>query len=188
MAQGPEAAPSEVRREAARALGRIGSPDAVASLAAALDDVDPGVRTAAAESLRKLAPQLGGLLGPDGCPFDAAAFGLPPDRFGDPEFASSADAAWTAQLSRWVAERDVAALIAATQGPRRAQAIGALGEVGGDEAVAFLQGLALGDVGDETSRKAAYRAYKRAQRRSAHRHRTGAELSGDRSLVAEASR
>jgi ParB family chromosome partitioning protein len=161
--------PAEVRREAVRVLSLVGSIRDAAVVQTALADLDGGVRSAATEALIRLAPKLIPALAQHGGAFDPIAFGVQPGALTAQGFAGSEDS-WRLMLSTLIGKKDVAALIGAAQqgdARRRAEAMRGLGEVGSPEAIEFLESQAGEGVGDEPSRKAAYRALRRAKRQGA---------------------
>ncbi|WP_437613041.1 HEAT repeat domain-containing protein [Sorangium sp. So ce834] len=181
------AAPGEVRREAARALGALataagGAPPAgaAAALAAALVDMDAGVRASAAAALAALAPDGAAARAAAARPFDPVAFD-PTARAAPPEALSALTASEPGRrlaLPAMLARRDAAALaplIALAKGDggdaaARLDAIAALGRAGGERALEALAALAFDKAAapDVAVRKAAYRAYRRAQRSAAN--------------------
>jgi ParB family chromosome partitioning protein len=189
---GTAGAPAEVRQEAARALGTLGTAEAGAkpvlsapkeltaateALRAALSDADARVREAAAASLARLAPDRAGWA-LEVKPFDPVAVGPMGAGLRDPKSLTSSE-------GRRVA---LPAVIAAHQlDPLRPLATGgapevkpdawaALGRLGGDEAAEVLRGQAFDKGQSVELRKAAYRAHKRA-RRAAERARKGGNPS-----------
>jgi ParB family chromosome partitioning protein len=185
--QGGEAgAPAEVRQEAARALGTLGTAQAGAkpvlssaqerntaaeALRAALADPDARVRAAAADSLARLAPERAEwALAVK--PFDPVAVGPMGVGLRAPKPLESSEGRRVA-LPVVIAKHDLEPLrpLATSNTPEVKQdAMAALGRMGGDGAAELLRGLAF-DTGQSVElRKAAYRAHKRA-RRAAERAR-----------------
>lgn len=183
VVQGGDAgAPPEVRREAARTIAALGTPDGAASapdveaLSAALKDMDPSVRTAAAAALARLAPARAARAAAALTPFDPVSLGVT---------AAAAPASTRAELvasepgrrlalPSMIPAGEVKPLIAiakdATDEQSRIDAIAALGagrhELGSD-AITLLESLAFDkQKTDLAVRKAAYRAYRRAKRRA----------------------
>ncbi|XXX79879.1 HEAT repeat domain-containing protein [Sorangium sp. So ce134] len=180
------AAPGEVRREAARALGALATAaggaapaGAVDALAAALADMDAGVRASAAAALAALAPDGSAARAAAARPFDPVAFG-PTARAASPEALSALVASEPGRrlaLPAMLARRDAAAiarLVSLARGEggdaaARLDAIAALGRAGGERALEALAALAFDKAAaDVAVRKAAYRAYRRAKRGAAH--------------------
>ncbi|MCC6552249.1 MAG: HEAT repeat domain-containing protein [Polyangiaceae bacterium] len=173
---GDKAAPPDVRREAARALGalRASAAEDADALTAALRDMDPGVRAAAAAALGAIAPDRAARAAAAIAPFDPVAFGAT---------ARAASAAARAELTAlepgrrlalpaMIAAGEVEPLLAlarsAIDGAAQLDAIAALGRAGGDSALALLSSLAFDKKANDLAvRKAAYRAYRRAKRRAA---------------------
>ncbi|WP_437726704.1 HEAT repeat domain-containing protein [Sorangium sp. So ce861] len=180
------AAPGDVRREAARALAALATAAGGAALAAAVDalaaalvDMDAGVRASAASALAALAPDGAAGRAAAARPFDPVAFG-PTARAAPPEALSALAASEPGRrlaLPAMLARRDAAALaplIALARGDggdaaARLDAIAALGRAGGERALEALSALAFDKAAapDVAVRKAAYRAYRRAQRGAA---------------------
>ncbi|WP_437929837.1 HEAT repeat domain-containing protein [Sorangium sp. So ce291] len=182
-------APGDVRREAARALGALAalgsaggtaaggalSRDTVEALTAALRDMDAGVRTSAAAALAALAPGGSAASAAAVQPFDPVGFEATA-RAASPEALSALAASEPGRrlaLPVLLARGALAPLISLAQGAggdaaARLDAIAALGRAGGDRALEALAALAF-DKGanDVATRKAAYRAYRRAKRRAA---------------------
>ncbi|WP_437309265.1 HEAT repeat domain-containing protein [Sorangium sp. So ce388] len=179
-------APGDVRREAARALAALGSaegtaaggarsPDIVEALTAALKDMDAGVRASAAAALAALAPGGSAASAAAVRPFDPVGFEATA-RAASPEALSALAASEPGRrlaLPAMLARGALAPLISLAQGAggdaaARLDAIAALGRAGGDRALEVLAALAF-DKGanDVATRKAAYRAYRRAKRRAA---------------------
>ncbi|WP_437783385.1 HEAT repeat domain-containing protein [Sorangium sp. So ce1097] len=189
-------APGGVRREAARALGTLaalGSAEATAggarasagggaqprdtveALTAALADMDAGVRASAAAALAALAPEGSAARAAAARPFDPVAFeatarAAPPEALSAlAESEPGRRLALPAMLSRGA----LAPLISLAQGAggdaaARLDAIAALGRAGGERAIEALAALAFDKAAaDAATRKAAYRAYRRAKRRAA---------------------
>lgn len=168
-------APAAVRQQAVRALLRHGTPgDAkdAAALQAALTDGDPVVREAAAAALARLQPEAAFGAAAAARPFDPVAFapaalqpvpeptsaqlrGAEGRRLGLPRLISTHSSAPLLPLLR---DADLAV---------RLDAVAGLGRVGGPEAMTALKTLAFDKKGaDEALRKAAWRAYRRARRRT----------------------
>ncbi|MFL5347805.1 MAG: HEAT repeat domain-containing protein [Hyalangium sp.] len=187
--QGGEAgAPAEVRQEAARALGHLGTAaqgakpvlstpkertSAAEALRAALADPDTGVREAAADSLARLAPERS-----DWAltvkPFDPVAVGPMGAGLRDSKSLSSSEGRRVA-LPAMIAAHQLEPLrpLATGGAPEVKQdAMAALGRMGGDDAAELLRAQAFDKSQSVELRKAAYRAHKRA-RRAAERARKG---------------
>lgn len=169
LAAGDAGAPPAVRREAARALARVGGAADVEPLVKALGDTDSDVRVAAVTALAKLAPDRVGLLG--GRPVDLLAFGLTADRASDRRgFLTSPDG-WRFSLPALLAKGDVEQLASlartSTDSAIRLDAIGALGRLGGKPAEDVLEEIRKATANDEATRKAAYKSLRRAQRSEA---------------------
>ncbi|MDY7226456.1 HEAT repeat domain-containing protein [Hyalangium rubrum] len=185
--QGGEAgAPAEVRQEAARALGTLGTAQAGAkavlsaekerasaaeALRTRLSDPDARVRAAAADSLARLAPERAEwALAVK--PFDPVAVGPMAAGLRAPEPLKSSEGR-RAALPGVIAEHQLAPLRPLATGGStevKQDAWAALGRLGGDDAAELLRGLAFDKGQSEELRKAAYRAHKRA-RRAAERAR-----------------
>jgi len=169
LAGGDASAPPSVRREAARALSRVGGAADIEPLVKALGDTDSDVRVAAVTALAKLAPDRVGPLG--GRPVDLLAFGLTADRASDRRgFLTSPDG-WRFSLPALLAKGDVEQLATlartSTDTTIRLDAIGALGRLGGKPAEAVLEEIRKATANDEATRKAAYKSLRRAQRTDA---------------------
>ncbi|WP_224240450.1 HEAT repeat domain-containing protein [Hyalangium gracile] len=191
--QGGEAgAPAEVRQEAARVLGHLGTAEAGAkpvlsapkelsaaaeALRAALADPDSRVREAAATSLARLAPERAEwALAVK--PFDPVAVGPMGAGLKDAKSLASSEGRRVA-LPTVIASRQLEPLrpLATTAAPEVKQdAWAALGRLGGDAAAELLRGQAFDKGQSVELRKAAYRAHKRA-RRAAERARKGGSPS-----------
>ncbi|WP_437572718.1 HEAT repeat domain-containing protein [Sorangium sp. So ce542] len=184
------AAPGDVRREAARALAALAAlataaggaalATAADALAAALVDMDAGVRASAAAALAALDPDGSAARAAAARPFDPVAFG-PTARAAPPAALSALAASEPGRrlaLPAMLARGDAAALaplIALARGEggdaaARLDAIAALGRAGGERALEALAALAFDKAAapDAAVRKAAYRAYRRAQRGAAN--------------------
>jgi ParB family chromosome partitioning protein len=171
---GDKAAPPEVRTEAARALGAFGSAADEPSLTAALKDMDAAVRSAAAASLAKLAPDRAAKTAVSIIPFDPVAFGptagpaSPSDRAALLATSAGRRLALPAMLARGETQPLLDLAKSAPDEASRIDAITALGHTGGDAAIALLSSLAFDKTSTDIAvRKAAYRAYRRAKRRAA---------------------
>ncbi|EYF02439.1 HEAT repeat domain-containing protein [Chondromyces apiculatus] len=179
VARGGDAvAPETVRREAVRGLGAMGaagagaSPD-VEALGAALKDIAPAVRMAAAAALAALSPDSSAKAAASLVPFDPVALG---------PLAAAATPATRATLTGTepgrrlvlpavISRKEVEPLLALAKSgadvPSRLDAIHALGRVGGSDVMTLLETLAFDkQKTDIALRKAAYRAYRRAKRRA----------------------
>jgi ParB family chromosome partitioning protein len=187
--QGGEAgAPAEVRQEAARALGHLGTAEAGAkpvlstpkelssaaeALRSALADPDSRVREAAAASLARLAPERAEwALAVK--PFDPVAVGPMGAGLRDSKSLSSSEGRRVA-LPAVIAEHQLEPLrpLATGGAPEVKQdAMAALGRMGGEAAAELLRTQAFDKNQSVELRKAAYRAHKRA-RRAAERARKG---------------
>ncbi len=187
--QGGEAgAPAEVRQEAARALGHLGTANAGAkavlstpkerssaaeALRAALADPASRVREAAADSLARLDPERAGwALAVK--PFDPVAVSPMGVGLRDSKSLSSSEGRRVA-LPAVIASHQLEPLrpLATGGAPEVKQdAMAALGRMGGDDAAELLRGQAFDKSQSVELRKAAYRAHKRA-RRAAERARKG---------------
>jgi ParB family chromosome partitioning protein len=185
--QGAEAtAPAEVRQEAARALGTLGSPRdgakavlssdkertaAAEALRTALADPDARVRSAAADSLARLAPERAEwALAVK--PFDPVAVGPMGAGLQATRPLESSEGRRVA-LPAVIAHHGLELLRPLTGNSKpevKQDAIAALGRMGGDDAALLLKGLAFDQSQPVELRKAAYRAHKRA-RRAAERAR-----------------
>jgi ParB family chromosome partitioning protein len=185
--QGGEAgAPAEVRQEAARTLGILGTAaagtkpvlssekertSATEVLRAALADPDARVRAAAADSLARLAPERA-----DWAlavkPFDPVAVGPMGVGLQATRPLESSEGRRVA-LPAVIAAHKLEPLRPLTTGGAEAvkqDAWAALGRMGGDDAAELLRGPAFDKGQSVELRKAAYRAHKRA-RRAAERAR-----------------
>jgi ParB family chromosome partitioning protein len=180
--QGGEAgAPAEVRQEAARALGTLGTakelPAAAEVLRAALGDPDSRVREAAADSLARLAPERGEwALAVK--PFDPVAVGPMGVGLRDAKSLTSSEGRRVA-LPAVIATHQLEPLRPLATGGAaevKPDAWAALGRMGGDDAAELLRGQAFDKNQPVELRKAAYRAHKRA-RRAAERARKGGNPS-----------
>jgi ParB family chromosome partitioning protein len=185
--QGGEAgAPAEVRQEAARALGTLGTAQpgatpvlstpkdrnaAAEALRTVLADPDARVRSAAADSLARLAPERAEwALAVK--PFDPVAVGPMGAGLRTPKPLESSEGRRVA-LPVIIAHHELEPLrpLATGKTPEVKQdAMAALGRMGGDDAAELLRGLAFDKDQPVELRKAAYRAHKRA-RRAAERAR-----------------
>ncbi|MCK6592932.1 MAG: HEAT repeat domain-containing protein [Polyangiaceae bacterium] len=171
---GDKVAPPDVRVEAARALGAFGSAADEPSLAAALRDMDAGVRAAAAASLAKLDPSRAAKTAVSVVPFDPVAFGptaapaSPSDRAALLATSAGRRLALPAMLTRGEIQPLIDIVKIAPDDASRIDAITALGHTGGDAAIALLSSIAFDKTGTDIAvRKAAYRAYRRAKRKAA---------------------
>jgi len=189
---GAAVAPAEVRQEAARALGTLGTAEAGAkpvlsapkeltavteALRAALSDPDARVREAAAASLARLAPERAGWA-LEVKPFDPVAVGPMGVGLRDPKSLTSSEGRRVA-LPAVIAEHQLQPLkpLATGGAPEVKQdAWAALGRLGGDDAAEVLRGQAFDKGQPVELRKAAYRAHKRACR-AAERARKGGNPS-----------
>jgi len=181
---GDAAAPAEIRREAARALGALGALGApgkqpeeasaeVEALTAALKDLDPEVRRAAAASLAALSPTRAARTAVAIQPLDPVAF-EPTAAAATPairaELAASEPGRRLA-LPTMLAAHETAPLLALARDAKdtqtRLDAIAALGRTDDQDALSLLASLAFDKKAvDLPMRKAAYRAYRRAKRRA----------------------
>lgn len=151
-APAPTEPPPSVRIEAAFALWG-GSRDDVAALRTALVDRDLAVRSAAATSLAPASDPLAFATPP----LDAVRIGLA----GDGSMAKPEGR--RAFLASAIRRKDSSEL-ASLAGRRNLDAIAALGRIANAEAITTLDGLTR--TGDEGTRKAAFRALRRARRRA----------------------
>jgi ParB family chromosome partitioning protein len=180
------AAPAEVRQEAARTLGHLGTAAAGAkpvlstpkeltaaaeALRAALSDPDSRVREAAAASLAKLAPERAEwALAVK--PFDPVAVGPMGVGLRDTKSLTSSEGRRVA-LPAVIAAHQLEPLRPLATGSSaevKQDAMAALGRMGGHDAAELLRGQAFDKSQTVELRKAAYRAHKRA-RRAAERAR-----------------
>lgn len=169
---GESGAPTAVRQQAVRALSAVGSAVDADLLAGLLIDADSGLRSAAASALGRLCPERSFAQAVAARPFDPVAFAAAVPKPQLTELATSDGRRLV--LPRLIATRTAEPLVellsGATAGSRadataRSDAAAALGRVGGTAALAALRTTAFDKKGaDETLRKAAYRAYKRAKR------------------------
>lgn len=144
--------PPSVRVEAAFTL-QGGNADDTKALGTALVDRNLSVRSAAAVSLAPAKDPLAFATQP----FDAVRIGLA----GDGSLAKPEGR--RAFLASAIRRKDTTELVALA-GKRQLDAIAALGRIATREAIATLDGLVR--AGDEPTRKAAFRALRRAQRRA----------------------
>ncbi|MBK8254723.1 MAG: HEAT repeat domain-containing protein [Polyangiaceae bacterium] len=158
-------APTHVRVEAVRMLGRLALAEDHALLTTALADRDAAVRAAAAEALAAAAPNaLSKTIAEGAVDPDAVA------RFaGSSAEMLAAPTARTLALRTSLASHETAALAsvaknASADRAARLDAVSALGRIGGSEAASLLQTLAFDKASDADFRKAAYRALRRARR------------------------
>jgi ParB family chromosome partitioning protein len=163
--------PGEVRQQAVRALLRHRRPSEAEDsgvLSAALADADPLVREAAAAALATITPERAFSLAVAVRPFDPVAFAPAaqrpkPDELRSPEGRRLG-------LPGVLAAHDSATLLLLLRDPDaavRLDAVAGLGRTGGEQAITALRALAFDKKGaDEALRKAAYRAYRRAKRRT----------------------
>jgi ParB family chromosome partitioning protein len=167
-----EAAPGLVRQEATVGLATLGHDKAdVEALKAALRDPDSGVRTAAAGGLAALVPEQAAALVLAVQPFDPVAFEVAVKR-GAAGLLGTEPGRRVALPSVLVAH-DTRAIKALLDGAKDdatlLDAIGAAGRCGGDELIASLTAIATDKKSrDVATRKAAYRALKRAKRQAEH--------------------
>lgn len=189
---GAAGAPAEVRQEAARTLGTLGTAEAgtkpvlsapkeltaaTEALRAALADADSRVREAAAASLARLAPDRASWA-LEVKPFDPVAVGPMGVGLRDSKSLTSSEGRRVA-LPAVIAEHTLDPLRPLATGGSaevKPEAWAALGRLGGDEAAELLRGQAFDKGQSVELRKAAYRAHKRA-RRAAERARKGGNPS-----------
>ncbi|MCY1018028.1 HEAT repeat domain-containing protein [Pyxidicoccus sp. MSG2] len=186
--QGGEAgAPARVRQEAARVLGRLGTPGgtlqsaavlsdkertaAAETLRAALSDPDAQVRAAAAAALAKLAPERATTWALEVKPFDPVALG-PTGVKPTPDALTTSEGRrlTVPALLGTKAVEPLLALARSTKADVKQDAWAALGRAGGDDAAKLLHDAAFDNSQPVDVRKAAWRAHKRA-RRAAERTR-----------------
>ncbi|SEK98366.1 chromosome partitioning protein, ParB family [Stigmatella aurantiaca] len=187
---GEAVAPAAVRQEAARALARLGSaegntPPVLASakerasaaevLRTALTDADARVRSAAAASLARLAPER-----TDWAlavkPFDPVAVGPLAAGLRAPEPLATSEGRRAALPALLAAHQWEPLRALATGGTAQAKqdALAALGRMGDEAAAELLKGLAFDKAQPEALRKAAWRAHQRARRALARTRKEGA--------------
>ncbi|WIG99412.1 HEAT repeat domain-containing protein [Myxococcus sp. SDU36] len=194
---GETAAPGTVRQEAARALGRLGTPGGTLTLtgqapaavltnekerAAAADtlrkslvDPDARVRAAAADALAKLAPERATAWALEVKPFDAVAFGPMGARTTRELLATSEGRRLSVPTLLGAHALEPLKSLATDAKPEtRQDAWAALGRLGGDDAAKLLHEAAFDKSQTVELRKAAWRAHKRA-RRAAERARNRKE-------------
>lgn len=180
---GDDAAPAAVRCAAVPILTAAGDR---AALTAALQDPDASVRAAAAAGLQRAAPAEALAQALAVRPFDPVSLGAVlqgPAQEQGRSLPGLAAALRTSEGRRLLLpallpgrdEAALAALSAMAKDPDKDQkelrlcAIAALGRMGGEEALALLRRIAFDKdkkAGDEAVRKAAFRAFKRAQRQA----------------------
>lgn len=145
--------PVFVRREAARALTKLGGADAVAALESAAKDRDASVRRSAIAGLAKLDTNRARSLITTMTPLDAVS--LAPVAATDAALLV-ADAGRKVALPAFVAKAEKQVLMELVKAAKDEQAtlaaLSALGRIGGDDVVSFLEGLAFtgeGGGGDD---------------------------------------
>ncbi|WP_224368578.1 HEAT repeat domain-containing protein [Hyalangium versicolor] len=192
LQNGETGAPGEVRQEAARTLGHLGTAAAGAkpalsapkeltaateALRAALADPDARVREAAATSLARLAPDRAEWA-LTVKPFDPVAVGPMGAGLKDSKSLATSEGRRVA-LPVVIATHQLDPLRPLATGAStevKQDAWAALGRMGGDDAAELLRGQAFDKGQSVELRKAAYRAHKRA-RRAAERARKGGSPS-----------
>lgn len=169
--------PKSVRQQAVRGLAQAGEARDAELFTALLGDPDPGVREAAAAALGRVAPAQAFAAAAAVRPFDAVSLAPAAQQVDAAQLHSSEGR--RLGLPRLIRGREAApltTLLRSGDRPAQLDAIAALGRTGGADALAALHAVAFDKQGaDEALRKSAYRAYRRARRKSDQKKRYEAQ-------------
>ncbi len=184
---GDERAPANVRREAARVVARGGSAAGLAALGKLVGDGDRQIRAIAARTVAAAQPASAAqLVRGLGSRADATTIAplaqLAWPTLGKELLAEPTTRWWAVETG--IAGKQLAELVALARGagkePGRLAAIAALGELGGDEAIAVLEAIHKDDA-EDAAKLAAWKALKRILRRAATHHE--GDKGGDEGIV-----
>jgi ParB family chromosome partitioning protein len=174
------AVPAAVRTEAAELLSRRGTAAQAQAAEKALQDPEPAVRAAAAQTLVKLVGAKAGDAVVETTPFDAIAFAAAGKSLADSGRVDS-HAARQLSVPVLIAWKDSSALREAARDEdkvTRMDALAALGRIPTEEAFALLSEIAFDEEESEDVKKAAYRALKRGKRLAEKAQKAAAPAAG----------